>query len=87
MVTVARLTPGPPEPEGCRGAAVTLPAHHQGLTVAVPVVFVAEDGGAARVVTPTRSLPGALKNNSQETLYTVIVQPSNITWKVRKEME
>ena len=71
MVTVARLTPGAPEPEGCRGAAVTLPAHHQGLTVAVPVVFVAEDGGAARVVTPTRSLPGALENNSQETLHTV----------------
>ena len=68
-MTVARLTPGAPEPEGCRGAAVTLPAHHQGLTVAVPVVFVAEDGGAARVVTPTRSLPGALENNSQETLY------------------
>ena len=70
-MTVARLTPGAPEPEGCRGAAVTLPAHHQGLTVAVPVVFVAEDGGAACVVTPTRSLPGALENNSQETLYTV----------------
>ena len=65
VVTVARLTPGATEPKGCRGAAVTLPAHHEGLTVTAPVVFVTEDGGAASVVTPARPLPGALNNNSQ----------------------
>ena len=85
VVTVARLTPGAPEPEGCRGAAVTLPAHHQSLTVAAPVVFVTEDGGAASVVTPARSLPGALDNNSQSGEAPAL--RTNFTWKVRKEME
>ena len=86
-MTVARLTAGAAEPEGCRGAAVALPAHHQGLTVAVPVVFVTEDGGAARVVTLTRSLPGALNTTVRSCCTAYIEQRQNITWKVRKEIE
>ena len=62
MVTVARLTARPSEPECCRGAGVTLSAHHQSLAVTAPVVLVTEDGGAPSVVTATRPLPGALVN-------------------------
>ena len=87
VVTVARLTPGTTESKGCWGAAVTLPAHHEGLTVTVPVVFVTEDGGAARVVTLTRSLPGALNTTVRSCYTAYLEQRQNITWKVRKEIE
>ena len=82
VVTVARLTAGASEPEGCRGTGVTLPAHHQGLALAASVVLVTEDRRAARVVTVTRPLPGALQTRAQSN-----VNNKMITWKVKKEME
>ena len=68
MVTVAGLAARPSEPECCRGTCVALPAHHQSLAVAVPVVLVTEDGGAARVVTVARPLPGSLQVRGQRSV-------------------
>ena len=61
MVTVAGLTARAPEPECGGGAGVAHAAHHQGLTLAAPVILVTHGRGAPGVVTLTRPVIGALE--------------------------